>query len=77
MSNNKPKPTQPTEEQIMAHRVEIIAQKREAFAQGILYNLTRALPSTVISDPKTLAQASVKLAEAFLEALYTLPEKKD
>lgn len=74
---NQPKPKAPTAEQLRQQQVRIISQKREAFAQGILYNLTRALPSTVISDPKTLAQASVKLAEAFLEALYTLPEKKD
>lgn len=73
----QPKPKAPTAEQLRQQRVQIISQKREAFAQGILFNLTRALPSTVISDPKTLAQASVKLAEAFLEALYTLPEKKD
>lgn len=74
---NQTKPKAPTAEQLRQQRVQIISQKREAFAQGILFNLTRALPSTVISDPKTLAQASVKLAEAFLEALYTLPEKKD
>lgn len=74
---NQPKPKAPTAEQLRQQQVRIISQKREAFAQGILFNLTRALPSTVIYDPKTLAQASVKLAEAFLEALYTLPEKKD
>lgn len=73
----QPKPKAPTAEEIKAQQVRIISQKREAFAQGILFNLTRALPSTVISDPKTLAQAAVKLSEAFLEALYTLPEKKD
>ena len=73
----QPKPKAPTAEELRQQQVRIISQKREAFAQDILFNLTRALPSTVISDPKTLAQAAVKLAEAFLEALYTLPEKKD
>lgn len=61
-----------TEEQVKAAKARFFLQKRETFAQGILYNLcgNEASLSTVVAEPEVLAKAAVKLADALMKELY-------
>lgn len=62
----------PTPEEIKEQQVRALIQKRESFAQGILYNLAGnpSAFSTIIAEPETIAKAAVRLAEATIESLY-------
>lgn len=74
MTNPKAKPVmdrQPSAEEIRQQQIRALMQRRESFAQGILFNALHN-PSLVPMSVKSedLAKWSVELAEALLDALY-------
>jgi len=62
-----PKPL--TEEEKKEQVARFFAQKRESFAQGILFNLCQN-PSAPLSDEKALVDFSLKAADCLVEKLY-------
>ena len=74
MTNPKAKPVmdrQPSAEEIRQQQIRAFIQRRESFAQGILFNALHnpsLVPMAVKSE--VLAKWSVELAEALLDALY-------
>lgn len=74
MTNPKAKPAvsrEPSAEEIRQQQIRAFIQRRESFAQGILFNALHN-PSLVPMSVKSedLAKWSVELAEALLDALY-------
>lgn len=74
MTNPKAKPAVSRElsaEEIRQQQIRAFIQRRESFAQGILFNALHN-PSLVPMSVKSedLAKWSVELAEALLDALY-------
>ena len=74
MTNPKAKPAvsrEPSAEEIRQQQIRAFIQRRESFAQGILFNALHT-PSLVPMSVKSedLAKWSVELAEALLDALY-------
>lgn len=74
MTNPKAKPAvsrEPSAEEIRQQQIRAFIQRRESFAQGILFNALQnpsLVPMAVKSED--LAKWSVELAEALLDALY-------
>ena len=66
------KPAPLTEDEIKAKQAMFFMQKRETFAQGILYNLTNnaASFSTAIAEPEVLVEKAVQMADLLLDKLY-------
>lgn len=81
--NKSMKPTAPavqkplTEEEKKLQTIRFFQQKRESFAQGILYNMVQN-PSTNL---KSAVATAVKLADELIESLYPVTidkgEKKE
>ncbi len=81
MTNPKAKPAmsrEPSAEEIRQQQIRALMQRRESFAQGILFNALHnpaLAPMAVKSED--LAKWSVELAEALLDALYKEKPKED
>lgn len=71
------KTTKPTAEEIRQQQVRALIQRRESFAQGILFNALHnpALDPMKVA-PADMARWSVEVAEALMDALYG-GKKKD
>ena len=69
-------PPKPTEEEINAQKVRALVQKREAFAEGILFNALHSVQLTE-DNYKGLVALSVKAAEEFLDRLYKVSADED
>lgn len=74
MTNPKAKPAvnrQPSAEEIRQQQIRALVQRRESFAQGIMFNaLHNPYFDPATTTPDTLAKWSVQAAEALLDALY-------
>lgn len=67
-----------TDEQKAQQVARFLAQKRETFAQGILFNLCQGIGLSAIDNGKQLVHTSVEMADALLEELYPLqPDIKE
>lgn len=79
MTNPKSKPAmsrEPSAEEIRQQQIRALVQRRESFAQGIMYNaLHNPYFDPATTTPETLAKWSVQAAEALLDELYK--DKKD
>ena len=71
--NIKPMPL--TEEQIKQNQARFFLQKRESFAQGILYNLINnpSSFSTAVNEPEVLVKKSVEMADLLMKHLFVEP----
>ncbi len=70
MANEKKlKPLTAAEKAEMVQRA--LMQRRETFAQGILFNLCQNPSATIGED---LVKRSVEMADALIKALYPVPE---
>ena len=67
-----------TDEEKKQQLVRFIAQKREQFATGAVFNML-GNPSLKEINPKLLAKEAVAIADAMIEELYPIQqeEKKD
>lgn len=70
LSVNRPAPL--TEDEIKARKAQFYMQKREVFAQGILYNLcgNEASFPTAVAEPEVIVSKAVKMADLLMKALY-------
>lgn len=67
-----------TEEEKKNQMMRFIAQKRESFAQGVLFNLCQGLNFVPNEDAvKDLVDRSIEMADYLMERLYTIKEEKD
>ena len=68
-----------TDEQKAQQVARFLAQKRETFAQGILFNLCQGIgPDASSAQAKALVHLSVEMADALMEELYPLqPDVKE
>ena len=77
----KPAPQAPkplTEEEKVQQIARFLAQKREAFSTGILFNLCRVLDKDASSaHAKALVELSVEMADALIEKLYPVPNPSE
>lgn len=69
--NLRPQPL--TAEEKNEHILRALAQKRESFATGILFNLCQTKKGASL-PPKVLAQRAVDTADALMEILFPIPE---
>ena len=75
MKSSAPKPL--TQEQKAEQIARFLAQKREAFSTGILFNLCQSLgDSASSSQAKALVKISVEMADALIDELYPLPKEE-
>lgn len=80
MANAKKLPTtaKMTEEEKRSQMLRFLAQKRESFAQGILFNLSQGLNFVPNGDAaRDLVDRSIEMADYLMERLYTVKEEKD
>ena len=72
------KPAPLTAEEKQQQIVRFIAQKRESFATGILFNLMQN-PAIMNGEHsmKEVAEKSVEGADAMMELLYPLPKEEE
>lgn len=79
MTNPKSKPAmsrEPSAEEIRQQQIRAFVQRRESFAQGIMFNaLHNPYFDPATTTPETLAKWSVQAAEALLDALYSKREE--
>lgn len=68
-------PSPMTEEEMRANQARFFMQKRESFAQGILYNLCNNASSfgTAMNEPEVLVKKSVEMADLLMKALFIDP----
>lgn len=78
------KPTPMTEEEIKRKQTEFLMQKRESFAQGILYNLCQSVHIVDLTETDKIVEKSVQMADKLIEVLYGIsfvkkekPENKE
>lgn len=79
MTNPKSKQAmsrEPSAEEIRQQQIRAFVQRRESFAQGIMFNaLHNPYFDPATTTPETLAKWSVQAAEALLDALYSKREE--
>lgn len=68
------KPVSP--EELERQRARFFLQKREAFAQGILYNLCQNVRIADLADTETIVTKSVEMADLLLERIYGIELKE-
>lgn len=70
-----PAPHQMTEEEMKANQARFFLQKRESFAQGILYNLCNNASSfgTAMNEPEVLVKKSIEMADLLMKGLFVDP----
>lgn len=68
----RPLPPQMTEEQKKEQIKRAFMQKRASIAEGVLFNLCQnsGLTSTAIAEPNEIAEAAIKITDAFMDQLY-------
>lgn len=59
-----------TEEEIKRKKAEFFMQKRESFAQGILYNLCQNIHIVDYDNTDVIVAKSVQMADKLIETLY-------
>lgn len=64
------KPVPMTEEEIKRKQTEFLMQKRESFAQGILYNLCQNVRIVDYDETDKIVDKSIKMADRLIEVLY-------
>lgn len=64
------KPVPMTEEEIKRKQTEFLMQKRESFAQGILYNLCQSVHIVDLTETDKIVEKSVQMADKLIEVLY-------
>lgn len=59
-----------------AQIARFLTQKREEFAKGILFNLVNnpGLTTSVFAQPEEVIDATIKMADKFMERLYPIKE---
>ena len=67
-----------TKEEMQANQARFFLQKRESFAQGVLYNLCNSCGASAIAEPEVIVKKSVEIADLLMKALFVdpLPELK-
>lgn len=68
-------PSPLTAEEMKANQARFFMQKRESFAQGILYNLCNNASSfsTAMAQPEVLVKKSIEMADLLMRGLYVDP----
>lgn len=64
------RPAPMTEEEIKRKQTEFLMQKRESFAQGILYNLCQSVHIVDLTETDKIVEKSVQMADKLIEVLY-------
>ena len=64
------KPAPMTEEEMKKKQAEFFMQKRESFAQGILYNLCQSVHIVDLTETDKIVEKSVQMADKLIEVLY-------
>lgn len=77
----KPAPQAPkplTEEEKVQQIARFLAQKREAFSTGILFNLIQGQADKLpLAGCKEAVSVAVIMADALIEALYPMPKPNE
>lgn len=76
MGNYTPRPAPQvklSEEEKKAQAIRAFMQKRASVAEAVLFNLcgNPSIVSTAFAEPDKIADAAVKIADSFMETLYS------
>lgn len=66
-----------TAEERKEQLLRFLFQKRESFAQGILFNMIQGHPLLDTEESKKIVANAVAMADCLIETLYPQPEQKE